>query len=99
MLDSRGAEETAYAILVINKGLCIATYRSIDQIPNFTVSLRSIENRLDPMMFNCTSGGSRGGSGGSLDPPLCPNPHFLISYETEIIGLSETKLFHFHGIV
>ena len=41
------------------------------------------------------SGGSRGGSGGSLESP---SPVFNYPMKMKKFGLSETKLFHFHGI-
>ena len=42
------------------------------------------------------SGGSRGGSRGSLDPPS-PSPFFKYPMKMKKFGLNETKLFHFHG--
>ena len=51
-------------------------------------------------MDNKHSGGSRGGgSGGSLEHPPCTQPPiFKYPMKIKLFGLSETKLFHFHGI-
>ena len=46
-------------------------------------------------MLSKTSGGSRGDSGGSNEPP---SPHiFKYPMEMKQFAVSETKLFHFHG--
>ena len=42
-------------------------------------------------------GGSRGGSGGLLKPPVQP-PAFKSHLKMKSFGLNETKFFHFHGI-
>ena len=39
-----------------------------------------------------------GGTGGSLEAPS-PIPVFKYPMKTKQFGLSETKLYHFHGIV
>ena len=45
------------------------------------------------------SGGSRGGSGGSLEPPsLPPFLNILQCKKMKLFGLNETKLFYFHGM-
>ena len=43
------------------------------------------------------SGGSREGSGGLLEPPSM-SPIFKYPMKMKLFGLSETKLFHVHGI-
>ena len=43
------------------------------------------------------SGGSRGGPGGSLEPPS-PLPIVKYPMKMKLFGLTETKFFHFHRI-
>ena len=54
---------------------------------------------LTILMEGFHSGGSRGGSGGSLEPPF-PLAVFKYSMKMKYFGLSEseTKLFYIHGI-
>ena len=52
--ESRGAEETAYVMLVINKGLCIATYWSIPQLYDvITLPLKIDLTLLNPLSPPC----------------------------------------------
>ena len=49
------------------------------------------------LYFRQLSGGSRGGSGCSLEP--LPAPIFKYSIKMKQFGLNETKLYHLHGIL